>query len=343
MVEVSLLEEKAKRERAAREVAERLLEEKSLELYKSNQALLAKNETVAEQKEKLQQKVDELEQTRLQLVQSEKMAVVGQLAAGVAHEINNPVGFISSNLGTLKDYFNDFVSVLEQQSHCLQALQNAEPDSGQALEVLSQLKQQVDLEFILSDIDQLLKDSIDGTHRVKNIVADLSEFSHVNSPDLIHEDINQLLEKTVNVVWHELKYKVDVKRELGEIPKVICHGGKVAQAFLNLLVNAGQAIESKGMITLRSGQAEDSVWVEIIDTGCGMSEAVQRKIFDPFFTTKDVGKGTGLGLHMVQGIIEQHGGKISVSSQVDIGTTFKLTLPIDGTAIKQAAEREQSV
>jgi two-component system NtrC family sensor kinase len=330
MSELALLKKKINREREARKAAEQLLEDKSLELYLINKELEAHGEQVAEQKEKLQKKVEELQQTRSQLVQSEKMAAVGQLAAGIAHEINNPVGFISSNLGSLNEYLVDIQQVLTKQTECIGKLLVGSEPGNETVKELSELKQQVGLAFILSDIDQLLSDSIEGTHRVKNIIADLSEFSHADGPELAREDINQLIDKTINVAWNELKYKAEVEKEFGELPLVLCNGGKLAQAFLNLLVNAAQAIESRGVITLRSGQDGSMIWAEVEDTGSGIPDHMVSKIFDPFFTTKEVGKGTGLGLHMVQSVIDSHGGTVSVSSEVGKGTLFHLTLPVDG-------------
>lgn len=328
MSDLTALENKIKREKSARKEAEILLEKKSFELYQLNQKLESRAEKIAEQ-------LEELQQTRLQLVQSEKMAAVGQLAAGIAHEINNPVGFISSNINTLRDYFADCCAVLNEQKNCIEQYQKQSSIPDEMLKEVLSLQQEVDLDFILSDIDQLISDSIEGAGRVKNIVSDLSEFSHVNSPDLVEEDINELIEKTINVSWNELKYKAELIKELGDLPKVLCHGGKMAQVFLNLLVNAAQAMESKGEITIRSGVDGDMVWVDIGDTGSGISEENLAKIFDPFFTTKDVGKGTGLGLHMVHSVINSHGGKVHVESVVGQGTTFRIVIPIDGHVISQ--------
>jgi len=327
MNDLELLKTRVERERTARRATEQLLEDKSLELYLINKDLEAHSNEIAEQKEKLQQKVEELQQTQSRLVQSEKMAAVGQLAAGIAHEINNPVGFISSNLGSLNEYLDAIQQVLLKQEACIDKLSEKGCSGGGVVQELEALKKKVDLGFILSDIEQLMSDSIDGTQRVKRIVADLSDFSHVDEPELAREDINQLLEKSINVAWNELKYKADIKREFGDLPKIMCNGGKLAQAFLNLLVNGAQAIESKGLITIRTGRDGARVWITIADTGSGIPDSIISKIFDPFFTTKNVGDGTGLGLHMVQSIIDSHSGTIDVLSALGSGTTFRLTLP----------------
>lgn len=309
---VEVLNRTLERERAARKQAEQLLEDKARELYVSNRELSSS--------------LDRLKEAQSQLVQSEKMASVGQLAAGVAHEINNPVGFISSNLGTLKEYIQDIVGVLKKQQSFLNSL--AKDTTG--LAEIEELRETVDLEFILDDIDGLVKESIDGTQRVRKIVSDLSEFSHVNSPDLVEENINALLDKTLNLAWNELKYKAEVNKDYGDIPTVICNGGKFGQVFLNLMINAAHAIEDKGYITLRTKTVDSYVQVEIEDTGKGISEADLAKIFDPFFTTKDIGNGTGLGLHIVQDVINKHGGTIKVSSEVGVGTAFSIRLPCSG-------------
>ena len=205
------------------------------------------------------------------------MAAVGQLAAGIAHEINNPVGFISSNLGSLNEYLEAIQQVLQKQAACIDKLSEEGCSVAEVIQELEALKKKVDLGFILSDIEQLMSDSIEGTQPIKGIVADLSDFSHVDEPELAREDINQLLEKTINVAWNELKYKADIKKEFGALPKIMCNGGKLAQAFLNLLVNAAQAIESKGVITIRTGRDDARVWVTIADTGSGIPEPILSK------------------------------------------------------------------
>ena len=300
------------RERAARHKAEQLLEDKSRELYELNI--------------NLEKSLVELQQAQSQLVQSEKMASVGQLAAGIAHEINNPVGFIASNLGSLKEYFEDIVSLLQRQTAFHETLL---PDTAGLTEVVA-LKKEIDLEFILDDVDSLIKESIDGTQRVRKIVSDLSEFSHVNSPDLNEQNINELLDKTLNIAANELKYCAEVVKEYQPLPAVVCNGGKLGQVFLNLLINAAHAMPEKGTIYVRTMKEGDYVQIQIEDTGCGISEKNRVKIFDPFFTTKDVGKGTGLGLHIVNDVMNRHGGSIRVDSIVGEGTTFSLRLPVAG-------------
>jgi PAS domain S-box-containing protein len=264
-----------------------------------------------------------LEQTQSQLLQSEKMASIGQLAAGVAHEINNPVGYISSNLGSLKNYMDDLWRLLD-------AYAAAEPgiaDASLRAQLLA-LKAELDIAFLREDIDQLLIQSTDGVHRVKQIVKDLKDFSHVDETEWLWADLRKGLDSTLNIVWNELKYKANVIKEYGAIPDVECIASQLNQVFMNLLVNAAHAIEEHGTITLRTGTAGNDVFVEITDTGKGMPPEVQKRIFEPFYTTKPVGKGTGLGLSLAYGIVQKHHGQIIVHSEVGQGTTFRLILPI---------------
>jgi two-component system, NtrC family, sensor kinase len=258
-------------------------------------------------------KIQELEETQRHLLQSEKMAAIGQLAAGVAHEINNPVGFVNSNLGSLQKYSKEMIALLDR----CRAGQGSEADFLAA-----------DFDYLKQDVDDLLRESRDGLERVKKIVADLKDFSHVDESAWQEADINAGVESTLNVVWNELKYKAEVIRQLGELPPVCCIAAQINQVVMNLLVNAAHAIETRGVITLRTGCAGDQVWIEVADTGKGMPPAVMQHIFEPFFTTKAVGKGTGLGLSLAYDIVKKHGGEIEVSSEPGVGSTFRVTLPL---------------
>jgi len=294
------------------------------------QTVQERTRQLQEQKQSLEQTLEHLQQAQMQLVQVEKMASIGQLAAGVAHEINNPIGFISSNLNSLANYVEDLKRVLAAYDELLgECLQSSSELRAKAEEV-RRLRDEADVNYILSDLVDLISESIEGTHRVRQIVSDLRDFSHVDSPEVTEEDINQLLDKTINVAWNELKYKTEVVREYGQIPAIPCYGGKLGQVFLNLLVNAAQAIEKRGTITIRTGAGDDHVWVEIEDTGCGIPPEHLNRIFEPFFTTKEVGKGTGLGLHLAYKIVQAHQGRITVQSTVGKGTTFRIELPLTG-------------
>jgi hemerythrin-like metal-binding protein len=280
------------------------------ELSEINQQLEAERQELTH----LLSKVDEAQQ---QLLQSEKMAAIGQLAAGVAHEINNPVGFVNSNLGTLKTY-------TQQLLHLLDAY-----EQGDAVNIAKQRKM-ADLEFLREDLPALLDESQDGLERVTRIVQDLKDFSRVDQAEHQRADLNAALQSTLNVVRNELRYKAEIKLELGDIPEIDCVPAQLNQVFMNLLVNAAQAIPERGTITVRSGMERDHVWFEIEDTGSGMSEETRKRIFEPFFTTKPVGKGTGLGLSISYDIVvKKHNGRMDVRSHPGKGSCFRLWLPVN--------------
>jgi two-component system NtrC family sensor kinase len=281
------------------------------ELSRINQALVAANK--------------QLEEAQKQLLQSEKMASIGQLAAGVAHEINNPIGYVYSNLGTLDRYLKDLLSVLD-------AYEKAEGEvSGNvpALAAVHAVKRKVDLSFLREDLQALMSESRDGITRVKQIVQNLKDFSRADVADEWQwADLHRGLDSTLNIVANEIKYKAEVVKEYGQLPDIECLPSQLNQVFMNLLVNAAHAIEERGVITLRSGKDLDQVWVEIADTGKGIPAENLNRIFDPFFTTKPVGKGTGLGLSLSYSIVQKHHGHIDVSSEVGKGSTFRVWLPI---------------
>ena len=266
-----------------------------------------------------------IEQTREQLLQSEKMSAVGQLAAGVAHEINNPIGFVISNLGALTRYVHQLLALIT----AYESVEAELPVGHSGHETLRAAREAAEIDFLRQDIPELLRDSDDGLARVARIVSDLKDFSHVDAGQWCPTDINRGLESTLNVVANEIKYNSEVVKELGDLPLVNCIPAQINQVLMNLMVNAAQAIEGKGSITLRTGVAGENVWIEIADTGKGMTPAVKRRVFEPFYTTKPVGKGTGLGLSITWDIVERHGGSIEVESEPGRGSTFRLTLPID--------------
>lgn len=261
----------------------------------------------------LADKVQELEEAQSQLLQSEKMASIGQLAAGVAHEINNPVGFVSSNLSTLTNYTSQLIDLAER---CRQ--EGADP----------RLFEAADFDYLKADSADLLRESHEGLERVKKIVADLKDFSRVDQAEWQEADLNRGIESTLNVVWNELKYKAEVIREFGQLPPVECIAAQINQVVMNILVNAAHAIEHRGTITVRTGHDDVHAWIEIIDTGKGIPPELMLRIFDPFFTTKPVGKGTGLGLSLSYDIVKKHGGHIEVSSAVGTGSSFRVILPL---------------
>jgi signal transduction histidine kinase len=263
--------------------------------------------------------------TQSQLLQSEKMASVGQLAAGVAHEINNPIGFVRSNLTSLKGYMRDVFGLLNAYEESVE--RSLAADDASVLRIRA-LKASIDLDHLCSDIPALLAESLGGISRVAAIVKDLKDFSHVNEAEWQESDLHQGLESTLNVAAHELKYKAEVVKEYGQLPLIECLPFQLNQVFLNLLVNAAQAIEQRGTITIRTGSDDGEIWLQFSDTGRGIAPENLKRIFEPFFTTKPVGMGTGLGLSVSYGIIEKHGGSIEATSQVNQGTTFTIRLPI---------------
>lgn len=266
-----------------------------------------------------------------QLMRQEKMASLGQLAAGVAHEINNPVGFVNSNLQMLQTYLRDLARYVEQASTLTAELLRGEPREsliGQIQELV-RWGEQAQLTQTVEDAKQSVVESIEGLNRVKKIVSALREFSHADQDDPAWANLNEGLESTINIVWNELKYKTALHRDYGDLPKVLCYPHQLNQVFMNLLMNAAQAIPERGDIWVKTWAEGDNVYVDVRDTGTGIPEEQRSKIFDPFFTTKPVGQGTGLGLSIVYGIVERHGGTVRVESRVGEGTTFHLSFPIE--------------
>ncbi|MFN4341052.1 MAG: PAS domain-containing protein [Azonexus sp.] len=267
-----------------------------------------------------------LEEAHNQLLQSEKMASIGQLAAGIAHELNNPIGFVHSNLGTLESYLRDVMEIIDAYDQSL----SGEGDLAARQAAIARLREERDFDYLRHDIVQLLSESKDGLTRVRKIVQDLKTFSHVSEQEWQWADLHQGLDSTLNIVWNELKYKCQVVKEYGDLPPVYCLISQLNQVFMNLLVNASHAIESKGTITIRTRrEGNDAVCIEIADTGKGIAPEHLTRIFEPFFTTKPVGKGTGLGLSLSYGIINRHHGRIEVESELGVGTTFRVILPIN--------------
>ena len=256
----------------------------------------------------------QLEEAQSQLLQSEKMASIGQLAAGIAHEINNPIGFVNSNMGTLGSYVENLLKMLAAYQQEEGALPSERRDE------LARLRDKLDIAYLSTDVSSLLKESLDGLQRVRQIVTDLKDFSHVDEADFQRANLEKGLDSTLNVVWNELKYKAEVVKEYAGIPEIECQPSQLNQVFMNLLINAAQAIAEHGRITVRTAFNEKNLWIEIEDTGSGIAPEHLSRIFEPFFTTKPVGKGTGLGLSLAYGIVKKHGGQIKVSSVKGVGS-----------------------
>jgi two-component system NtrC family sensor kinase len=253
------------------------------------------------------------------------MAAIGQLAAGVAHEINNPMGFLTRNLVTLGKYTERLRSFITAVDGAL-----VSPETPPELrERLTASRKSLKIDFLLEDIPNLLAESADGAERVRKIVQDLKGFSRIDVAEYAAVDLNQCLESTINVIGNEIKSKARLTTEFGDIPRVACRPQQLNQVFMNLLLNAAQAMECEGDILVRTCIDNGNVFVEIADNGCGIAPEHLDRIFEPFFTTRLVGKGTGLGLSISYDIVKKHGGEISVESEISKGTTFRLRIPLE--------------
>jgi two-component system NtrC family sensor kinase len=248
-----------------------------------------------------------LKRSQAKVLHQEKMASIGQLAAGVAHEIDNPIGFISSNLSTLGKYLSRIEAFVAVQSGCIAA--GAPPEQAESVR---QQRASLKIDYIVKDLEDLVRESMEGAGRVRSIVADLKDFSRVDESESRQADLNECLRSAINIAWNEIKQKATLKKELGEIPTTRCYPRRMNQVFMNLLVNAAHAIEQQGVITVRSWEEDGYICVTVADTGQGIPEANLNRIFEPFFTTKEVGKGTGLGLSITYDIVKKHNGEITV-------------------------------
>ena len=305
----------------------------SLRRVKIENTVLARGleQRVQERTRELEETMNALKRTQTQLVHQEKMASIGQLAAGVAHEINNPVAFVSTNLRTLKEYMEEIFRLIAKYGEAEQAMENEDHARMRSLcAEIRTLKQKMDLEFILEDSGQVIEESLEGTERVRRIVTDLKHFSHKGEKEMQYADLNAELESTLNMVWNELKYKAAITKEYGDLPHILCFPTELNQVFMNLLINAAQAIPNRGEITIRTFQENGHIRIQIRDTGAGISKENLPRLFDPFFTTKEPGKGTGLGLSIAHSIVvEKHHGTLAVQSEMGKGTTFTITLPVE--------------
>jgi signal transduction histidine kinase len=297
---------------------ERALDDLSAELTQRNQ-------TLSDEKDEQTELISKLEQAHNQLLQSEKMASIGQLAAGVAHEINNPIGYVNSNLSTLGGYAGDLLEMISLYESSEAALPQSER------EAVAAQRQRLDIDYLKTDMLAILAESKEGIDRVKKIVQDLKDFSHTDEGKFLWSDLHQGIDSTLNIVANEIRYKADVIKEYSSIPQIECMLSQLNQVFMNLMVNAAHAMNGarRGKIFIRSGmEGSETIWVEIADDGCGIPPENMKRIFDPFFTTKPIGQGTGLGLSLSYGIVQKHNGRIEVTSEAGKGTCFRITLPV---------------
>jgi two-component system NtrC family sensor kinase len=302
------------RERKIRKESEQLLEGRSRELYLSMQTL--------------EQALADLKNSQNQLIQTEKMASLGVLAAGVAHEINNPIGYISSNFNSLKTGLHDIQEFINETQKMIEKDTSIESvrDDWQAL-----LKK-YDLKYTLEDFVDLSNETAEGLNRVKQIVADLRAFTREDKAEKTVVDINDTLRGSINILENQTKYHANVITKLSEIPTIMGYAGKLSQVFTNLISNANQAVDDNGTIHVFTEKTADGIKISVQDNGHGISEDNMKNLFTPFFTTKPVGVGTGLGLSISHGIVEEHGGTILVSSEVGIGTIFTVLIPLTQVA-----------
>ena len=299
------------REKRARLKAEEILESKSRELFLKS--------------ERLKESYDLLQKQQAAMLQNEKLATLGTLAAGMAHEINNPLAFVTSNIESLIKYHHSYATVIA----FMKEISGTMPDDLRT--DYEKLVEEEDLEYIEEDLPELMSDTVEGLTRVRDIVKNLRSFARSQSSDRDLSDVVSGIESTIKLLNSELKNSVDLKLDLQPVPSISCNFNELNQVFLNLIINAKHATEKqpKPTISISSQTSNSEIVIEISDNGCGMSEDVIKEIFVPFYTTKATGKGTGMGLAIAYGIIKDHNGEIIVNSEEGQGTTFTIKLPIE--------------
>ena len=293
------------------------------DLAKAREEIRNANLNLAATNETLHNTVADLKAAQELLIQAEKMASLGQLTAGIAHEINNPINFVTANIQPLKDDMTDIMSVISRYEKVI-----SEKGLDREFEEVNQFKQVAKIDFTMKEMNDLLKGIEDGAMRTSEIVKGLRNFSRLDQNIFRKANLNESLESTLTLLHSSFKNRIEVIKQYGSLPEVDCFPGQINQVFMNILSNAIQAVPAEGSIFIKTWQVNDMVKVSIRDTGAGMTEMVRKKIFDPFFTTKDVGKGTGLGLSISFGIIQKHFGKIEVLSEPGEGTEFIISIPI---------------
>lgn len=288
----------------------RELSELNLELAASNQ--------------KLEEAYSNLQVQQGTILQQDRMACIGQLAASVAHDINNPIGFVAGNLEVLKNYWGKLTAFIAVQDEALHSSANPE-----VLDSLAEQRSKLKVDHVLGEFNAVLDESFEGTERVSRTVLNLKGFSRRDDKEACLADLNECLESTLNIVMNELRYKADIKKDYGKIPQLLCYPQQLNQVFMNLLINASQAIEGWGEIMIRTWSERQNIYVAIGDTGTGIAKENLPKLFEPFFSTKEVGDGTGLGLSIVKEIVKKHRGDITVDSEPGKGSVFTVRLPME--------------
>lgn len=306
------------------EIQKKIIEESKDEINRTLTEVDKQHKLIEIKNKELNVLLHDLKEAQQQLVMSEKMASLGQLTAGVAHEINNPINFVSANIKPLKEDLADIIDTIHEYERII--------DENELDHFFAKAKEEnkkKDLEFTLNEVQELLKGIEEGALRTSEIVKGLRNFSRLDQNVVKNTNINEGLESTLAILHSSFKDRISIVKEYRNLPEIACLPGEINQVFMNILSNAIQAIKGKGNIYITTKKMSNHVTIEIRDTGSGMTATTQHKIFEPFFTTKDVGKGTGLGLSISYGIIKKHNGTIEVTSTLGEGTTFLITLPVE--------------
>lgn len=289
----------------------------------------------------LQADLEKMQHTQSQVIHTTKLASLGQMIAGVAHEMNTPIGFVKSNVEVVRELLNEHRALLAKCIQGFDVMLAADLTRPQTIEPLrrtmTKVRDALGTDVRLPDADELLKDSVDGLQQIANLVKNLKGFARVDSDGMDLLDLNECVESALTIAAHQLRDRIDVVKNLGSLPKIHGIASQINQVLLNLITNAGQAMDDGGKLTLTSKRSGDMVEVEVADTGAGIPDNVLPKIFDPFFTTKPVGEGTGLGLSIVHKIVQGHGGSIKVRTAAGKGSVFTISFPIDHALLKQPA------
>ena len=335
--------------RRSRDELEIRVEQRTVALTQSNQNL--KDEIVERQKAEGERVKAEAQRdaVEMQLRQAQKLQAVGQLAAGIAHEINTPIQFVNDSVSFLRDGLKDLLGLVEKSQQARRDLASGE-DLGKVEAAMSQAEENADLAYLMENAPKAVERSLEGLDRVATIVRSMKEFAHPDDKEMASLDLNRALDTTLTVARNEYKYVADVLTGFGELPLVRCYAGEINQVFLNIIVNASHAIQNvvkdsgqRGLITVRTRQDGDWAVVSIADTGSGIPQGIQNRIYDPFFTTKEVGKGTGQGLAIAWSVVvDKHGGSLRFESTPGNGTTFFIRLPVKGFQKGQAIDPDRS-
>ncbi|MCD4780672.1 MAG: PAS domain S-box protein [Candidatus Omnitrophica bacterium] len=311
----------------AKDELEQRVKERTKELRQANDQLQADIIRIKSTETELKQTYSNLKDTQRQLIQSEKLASIGQLAAGVAHEINNPLAYINANIYNLDEYFRNllvFLKVIKK----MQEDMDDPYDDHPFLKTINEFDREWNIEYKVKDIQNIIEETLEGINRISTIVNDLKTFARKDDETEEEVNINDILESSINVAWNQIKYKAELIKNFSDLPKTQCNKLQIGQVFVNMLINSVQAIEDHGKITIATGLNNNNIIITIADTGQGIQKEYLDKVWNPFFTTKEIGQGTGLGLSISYEIIRKHGGQMEIASKEGCGTTFTITLPV---------------